>query len=111
MFSRTTPLLLFLLLCPVFALSGRSFDLDCFSFDSGGALPPEVVVCEDGLFHLTHQIGEEATEFGPFSLTDEENARAWGLIGTYTGVKPFLYLRPIDMKAGVGLYSAPAPSR
>ncbi len=65
MIPRITPLILFLLLCPVFTLSGRSFDLDCFSFDSV-ALPPEVVICENGPFHLTQQIGGEATEFGTF---------------------------------------------
>ncbi|RME47902.1 MAG: hypothetical protein D6791_04720 [Chloroflexi bacterium] len=57
-----------------------------FRFASGGAYHPQgygewtVQVNEDGRLQIGHQVGDNLQEFGPYTLSAEENAGLWTLI-------------------------------
>ncbi len=57
-----------------------------FTFSSGGAYHPQgfgawtVTLDATGRLVITHQVRDEVTNYGPFTLTEQENSDLWTLI-------------------------------
>lgn len=78
--------LLFLIACPGGTAGGGDEVVKTFTFDSGGAYHIQnlgawrVVLTGDGILSLSHDTRGDVTDYGDFTLTDDEAAGLWSAV-------------------------------
>ena len=77
---------LFLIACPGGSAGGGDETMRTFTFDSGGAYHIQnlgawrATLTGDGILSLSHDTAGDITDYGDFTLTDEEAARLWDAV-------------------------------